>query len=75
MAAISAAAGYEASLVVRGQRQPPYSSLREILLRVIVETATHAGHLDICGELVDGAALRVYSRRRPLLTRCVCGRV
>jgi uncharacterized damage-inducible protein DinB len=33
---------------------PPYSSLREILLHVIVETATHAGHLDICRELVDG---------------------
>lgn len=33
---------------------PPYSSLGEILLHVIVETATHAGHLDICRELVDG---------------------
>jgi hypothetical protein len=33
---------------------PPYSSLREILLHVIVETATHAGHLDICRELADG---------------------
>lgn len=33
---------------------PPYSSLREVLLHVIVETATHAGHLDICRELVDG---------------------
>jgi uncharacterized damage-inducible protein DinB len=33
---------------------PPYSSLLEILLHVIVETATHAGHLDICRELVDG---------------------
>lgn len=33
---------------------PPYASLREILLHVIVETATHAGHLDICRELVDG---------------------
>jgi uncharacterized damage-inducible protein DinB len=32
---------------------PPHSSLREILLHVIVETATHAGHLDICRELVD----------------------
>jgi uncharacterized damage-inducible protein DinB len=32
----------------------PYSSLREVLLHVIVETATHAGHLDICRELVDG---------------------
>lgn len=33
---------------------PLYSSLREVLLHVIVETATHAGHLDICRELVDG---------------------
>ena len=33
---------------------PPYSSLREVLMHVIVETATHAGHLDICRELVDG---------------------
>jgi uncharacterized damage-inducible protein DinB len=33
---------------------PPHSSLREILLHVIVETATHAGHLDICRELADG---------------------
>jgi uncharacterized damage-inducible protein DinB len=32
----------------------PYSSLREILMHVLVETATHAGHLDICRELVDG---------------------
>jgi uncharacterized damage-inducible protein DinB len=31
----------------------PYSSLRDVILHVIVETATHAGHLDICRELVD----------------------
>lgn len=37
-----------------GGGEPPYSSLREVLLHVIVETATHAGHLDICRELVDG---------------------
>jgi uncharacterized damage-inducible protein DinB len=34
--------------------EPPYSSLREVLVHVIVETATHAGHLDICRELYDG---------------------
>lgn len=34
--------------------EPPHSSLREVLLHVIVETATHAGHLDVCRELVDG---------------------
>ena len=33
---------------------PPHSSLREVLMHVIVETATHAGHLDVCRELVDG---------------------
>jgi uncharacterized damage-inducible protein DinB len=33
---------------------PPHSSLRAVLLHVIVETATHAGHLDICRELTDG---------------------
>jgi uncharacterized damage-inducible protein DinB len=35
--------------------EAPYSSLREVLLHVIVETATHSGHLDICRELVDGS--------------------
>ena len=35
---------------------PPYSTLREVLLHVLVETATHAGHLDV----VPGAG-----RRRP----------
>lgn len=34
--------------------EPHYSTLREILLHVIVETATHGGHLDICRELADG---------------------
>jgi hypothetical protein len=33
---------------------PPYSSLREVILHVLVETATHAGHLDVCRELSDG---------------------
>ena len=28
--------------------------LREILLHVIAETATHAGHLDAARELIDG---------------------
>ncbi len=28
--------------------------LREVLLHVIVETATHAGHLDAVRELIDG---------------------
>jgi hypothetical protein len=37
-----------------GAGDPPYTSLREVLLHVLVETATHAGHLDICRELVDG---------------------
>jgi hypothetical protein len=29
-------------------------NLREILLHVIAETATHAGHLDAARELIDG---------------------
>jgi uncharacterized damage-inducible protein DinB len=37
-----------------GEGSPPYANLREVLLHVIVETATHAGHLDICRELTDG---------------------
>lgn len=41
---------------------PPYSSLREVLLHVIVETATHAGHLDICRELVDGGQRLVLDK-------------
>jgi uncharacterized protein DUF664 len=34
--------------------EPPYGTLREVILHVLVETATHAGHLDICRELADG---------------------
>ena len=37
-----------------GEGAPPHSSLREVVLHVIVETATHAGHLDIVRELADG---------------------
>ena len=37
-----------------GGGDSPHSSLRGVILHVIVETATHAGHLDICRELVDG---------------------
>lgn len=37
-----------------GAGEPPLGSLRAAILHVIVETATHAGHLDICRELVDG---------------------
>jgi hypothetical protein len=29
-------------------------SLREIVLHVVTETATHAGHLDAARELIDG---------------------
>ncbi len=45
--------------------EPPHSSLREILLHVIVETATHAGHLDICRELVDGGQRLVLDEPTP----------
>lgn len=33
---------------------PPYATAREILLHVLVETSTHAGHLDAARELIDG---------------------
>ncbi|MFC8722374.1 DinB family protein [Kitasatospora sp. NPDC057198] len=33
---------------------PRYRTLREVLLHVITETATHAGHLDAVRELLDG---------------------
>ncbi|MFP5313179.1 MAG: DUF664 domain-containing protein, partial [Actinomycetes bacterium] len=33
---------------------PPMSTGREALLRVLTETAVHAGHLDIVRELIDG---------------------
>ncbi|MCL8027354.1 mycothiol transferase [Nocardioides bruguierae] len=32
----------------------PYASVHEVLLHVLVETATHAGHLDAVRELADG---------------------
>ncbi len=32
----------------------PYSSVREVLHHVLVETAIHAGHLDVVRELIDG---------------------
>lgn len=48
-----------------GAGDPPYSSLREVLLHVIVETATHAGHLDICRELVDGGQRLVLDEPSP----------
>ncbi|WP_181309979.1 DinB family protein [Nocardioides campestrisoli] len=37
-----------------GAGDAPYSSLREVLVHVLVETATHAGHLDLARELADG---------------------
>lgn len=37
-----------------GAGDPPFSTLREILIHVLVETSTHAGHLDIVRELIDG---------------------
>lgn len=33
---------------------PPYGTLREVLMHVVIETATHAGHLDVVRELADG---------------------
>lgn len=33
---------------------PPMSNGREVLLRVLIETSAHAGHLDVVRELTDG---------------------
>lgn len=33
---------------------PTFSTGEEVVLRVLTETATHAGHLDIVRELIDG---------------------
>jgi len=44
---------------------PPVSSLREVFLHVIVETAVHAGHLDVCRELVDGGQRLVLDEPTP----------
>lgn len=33
---------------------PPFRNARSCVLRVLVETATHAGHLDIVRERIDG---------------------
>lgn len=33
---------------------PPMRSGREVVFRVLTETSTHAGHLDIVRELIDG---------------------
>jgi uncharacterized damage-inducible protein DinB len=45
-----------------GAGDPPHSSLRQVLMHVIVETSTHAGHLDICRELVDGGQRLVLDK-------------
>lgn len=43
----------------------PHATLRAVLLHVIVETATHAGHLDVCRELVDGGQRLVLDEPAP----------
>jgi hypothetical protein len=47
---------------VDGEGGPPCSMLCEVLFHVLVETTTHAGHLDICRELVDGGQRLVLDR-------------
>jgi hypothetical protein len=44
---------YGRSEPARDRMERP-SSLREIVLHVLAETATHAGHLDAARELIDG---------------------
>ena len=33
---------------------PPFADIRQCVLRLLVETATHAGHLDLAREAIDG---------------------
>jgi hypothetical protein len=40
--------------------EPP-ANLREVIVHVMVETATHAGHLDIARELYDGGQFLVLT--------------
>lgn len=40
-------------LLIRGN-EGPYSTAGEVILHVLVETTTHAGHLDVARELIDG---------------------
>ena len=39
---------------------PPFGSLHELLIHVLVETATHAGQLDVARELADGGQRLVF---------------
>ena len=48
-----------------GAGEPPHSTLRDVILHVIVETATHAGHLDIVRELADGGQRLVLDEPAP----------
>ncbi len=40
---------------------PPFDGARDCVLRVLMETATHAGHLDLARELIDGRQHLVVS--------------
>jgi Protein of unknown function (DUF664) len=69
LAAYRAAAGRSDEIIAaRGLDQPPaqpedwwveagvaFPDLRTVMMHVVVETATHAGHLDAVRELLDGS--------------------
>lgn len=40
-------------------------SVRDVVLHVIIETAAHAGQMDVVRELVDGAQHMVFTGERP----------
>lgn len=42
-------------------RHLPPRELRETILHVVAETACHAGHLDVVGELIDGRSWLVLT--------------
>lgn len=47
--------------------EAPYPSLREVLLHVLVETSTHAGHLDSAGSGSTAAIASSSTARTELL--------
>lgn len=52
--AILAARSLEAPLGAPDEAPPGYDDVRAVLVHLLVETATHAGHLDAARELIDG---------------------
>ena len=52
--AILAARSLDDALGAPDEAPPGYDDVRAVLVHLLVETATHAGHLDAARELIDG---------------------